>query len=240
MNYQAVEETIRAGYRTATAQYRRDDEIEVTTPNHARICSTLRRLCASFPARISALDVGCGTGRYFHCLSNVEHLVGMDISEEMLQEAAHPVRGEEVSIPRVTLRRANAYLTDFPPGSFHLIYSLGMFGNGCAVTVELCDKFHDWLAPGGCLYFNVVDLAGLPLWYRSRRRARKILYPLLTRGLQSLLDRRAARHPFCGLGRRELIQILNATKFRDFTVTSHVCESPLWRGRHLDCIARKL
>ena len=42
MNYEAVEETIKAGYREVSSQYRTDDEIEVTTANHigfARPCS---------------------------------------------------------------------------------------------------------------------------------------------------------------------------------------------------------
>jgi tetratricopeptide (TPR) repeat protein len=42
MNYQAVEETIRDGYRKVSEQYRRDDEIEVTTENHRRISATLK------------------------------------------------------------------------------------------------------------------------------------------------------------------------------------------------------
>src|SRR5579862_4239439 len=63
MNYEVVEETIKAGYRAVSSQYRRDDEIEVTTANHHRICNTLQRICGSFPHPIRVLDVGCGTGR---------------------------------------------------------------------------------------------------------------------------------------------------------------------------------
>src|SRR5882757_10066097 len=100
MNYQAVEETIKAGYREVSSQYRRDDEIEVTTANHQRICATLKRICVSFPYPISALEVGCGTGRYFHCLTNVDELTGLDISEEMLRAAENPVRQEQISIKK--------------------------------------------------------------------------------------------------------------------------------------------
>src|ERR1044071_50686 len=97
MNYQVVEETIRAGYREVSSQYRRDDEIEVTTPNHHRICATLKRICVSFPNPIRALEVGCGTGRYFHCLTHVEELTGLDISEDMLRSAENPVRQEQIT-----------------------------------------------------------------------------------------------------------------------------------------------
>ncbi len=239
MNYQAVEETIRADYREVTPQYRRDDETEVNTENHRHIMGTIKQICASFSHPIKALDVGCGTGRYFHCLTNVSELVGMDITEEMLRAAEAPVRHQQISVPNIHLICANIYLTNFPPRSFDFIYSLGMFGNGCPVTTEICDKFHDWLAPGGRLYFNTVDTAGLPFWYRARRQAKEMVYPILTRRIQATLDERAARHPFYGMNRSELEAVLTRSRFNKFQVKSHLCQSPLWNGRHLECIAIK-
>ena len=58
--------------------------------------------------------------------------------------------------------------------------------------------------------------------------------------LKIMLDRRQNGMPFFGLTRRELEAILGASRFSDFTVTSEVCQSPLWRGRHLECIAGSL
>jgi SAM-dependent methyltransferase len=239
MNYETVEETIKAGYRAVSSQYRRDDEIEVTTANHQRICNTLQRICASFPDPIRVLDVGCGTGRYFHCLTNVEELTGLDISEEMLRAAETPVRQELISVKKIRRIRGNIYLNSFEAESFHFIYSLGMFGNGCPVTIEVCNKFHEWLAPGGKLYFNTVDFAGLPLWYRARRQARHFVYPMLSRRLQSILDEREARQPSFSMNREDLEEIVRRTKFSAFQIMSHVCQSPLWNGRHLECIATK-
>lgn len=240
MNYQAVEETIRAAYRDASDRYRQDDEIEIKTENHRRLCARLETICSAFPQPITALETGCGTGRYFHALTNVDELVGVDICDEMLRAAAqNPVCQSEISIKKIRLARLNVYLADFPPQSFHLIYSLGMFGNGCPVTVELCEKFYDWLKPGGKLFFDAVDAAGLPFWQRTRRTARELVYPMLTRRWKNALDERAARHPYFVLTRADLADILRQTRFASFEITSHNCDSPLWNGRHLECVATK-
>jgi len=239
MNYSEVEERIKAGYREVTAQYRLDDEVEVQSENHRRLAHTLKRLCHSFPHAITALDVGCGTGRYFHCLENVFHLTGMDISEEMLAAAANPVRNDEISVAETELIRGNVYLASFPAESFDFIYSLGMFGHGCPVTIQIGNKFHDWLKPGGVLFFDIVDFAGLPWWYQTKRRARAWIYPWLPPNLKQVLDRREEQAPFFGLTRRQLDGILRQTRLKNFTVKSHECKSPLWTGRHLECLALK-
>ncbi len=239
MNYQEVEKRINAGYREVTAQYRRDDEIEVQTKNHERLSQSLKNICWSFPHPISVLDVGCGTGRYFHCLNNTSHLTGIDISEEMLSFARTPVRANEITVKDIRLMRGNIYLAEFPQESFDFIFSLGMFGHGCPVTIQVCNNFYQWLKPGGKLFFNIVDFSGLPLWYRARRHARKIIYPALTKGLKQILDKREQRSPFFGLTKVQLEKILAATCLNNYAVSSHACQSPLWNGRHLECMATK-
>jgi SAM-dependent methyltransferase len=240
IDYLQVEEQIRADYRRITTRYRQDDEIEVTTLNHQRLGRNLRQICRSFSQPITVLDVGCGTGRYFHCLENVARLVGMDVSEAMLAAARNPVRQERISATRIELIRENAYLASFSPGTFDFIYSLGMFGHGCPVTVPVCERFFEWLRPMGKVFFNVVDAAGLPVCHRVRRRLRAWCYPRLTARLQQVLDARERRSPFFSLARQDLHGIIKATRFSDFSIASHACTSPLWNGSHLECLAIKL
>src|SRR5207244_6969892 len=90
MNRKLAENTLRAGYKSQCAQYRKDDEIEVTSAHHQRIHGILRDVSRSFDRPIRVLEAGCGTGRYFHCLENVEQLVGLDLSPEMLESARDP------------------------------------------------------------------------------------------------------------------------------------------------------
>ena len=178
--YVAVEEGLRAAYRQVWSRYRRDDEFEVRTENHRRLAQILGDLSSAFHQPIAVLDAGCGTGRYFHCLKGVERLVGMDLSPEMLAAARVPVRSEEISAREVDLLCANVFNHSWPPESFDFIYSLGMFGNGCPLTVELCDRFYEWLRPGGKLFFNTVEVATLPLRVRAKMKVRRQTCALAT------------------------------------------------------------
>jgi len=137
------------------------------------------------------------------------------------------------------LRCENIHLITFPPASFDLIYSLGMFGNGCPVTVGICNRFHEWLAPGGKLFFNAISMETIALSRRIRRKVRNGIYPLLPAHFQKILDAREARAPFFGLTEKELAAIMRASRFSDFSVTSHACHSQLWHGVHLECQAVK-
>ncbi|HZQ46317.1 MAG TPA: class I SAM-dependent methyltransferase, partial [Verrucomicrobiae bacterium] len=239
MNYEEIGESLRTSYAKVAERYRCDDEIEVTTEHHRHLKSILSAISSSFNRPISVLDAGCGTGRYFYCLKNVERLVGIDVSQEMLKIAEKPVRQEELSAVAVELKCGNIYLEHFPPNSFDMIYSLGMFGNGCPVTIDLCNKFHDWLIPGGKLFFDIVDVATLPILRRVRRRIRTGIYPHLPQRCRRILDRREGPLPFFGMNKKELDRIMRATRFTSFSVSSEVCHSPLWRGVHLECSASK-
>jgi SAM-dependent methyltransferase len=239
MNHGELADSVRMSYRSAAAKYRCDDEIEITTERHERLKHVLETISASFGRPITVLDAGCGTGRYFHCLKNVEKLVGLDVSEEMLQIAERPVRQEEVTARQIVLQCENIHLASFPSGSFDLIYSLGMFGNGCPVTVEICNKFHDWLAPGGQLFFDTVDLKTMPFLRRIRRAIRNGLQPFLPEPLRNAMSRRNAGVPFFGLNRRDVQNILRASQFKSFSTASHACNSPLWQVSHIECLASK-
>jgi SAM-dependent methyltransferase len=168
----------------------------------------------------------------------VRRLVGIDLSPDMLRVAQDPVCREEICIGQIELICGNVFDATFAGGSFNFIYSLGMFGHGCPVTIEICNRFYHWLAPGGRLLFNTVDNGCFSLDKRVKLRVRSVIYPALPRRFQEALDRREGV-PFFGLTKRELERVLNASRFREFTVQSRVCESPLWNGSHLECLARK-
>src|SRR5689334_17780943 len=104
MHYQHVESKVRNVINESYSKnYRDADELEVETDNHEHFCRLLKEMTLSFGHSILALDLGCGTGRYFHCLKNVDRLMGVDVSVEMLKQAKMPVKKELISIDRVDL-----------------------------------------------------------------------------------------------------------------------------------------
>ena len=226
-------------YRKAAAEYRRDDEIEVRTDHHCWIWKTLADLSSSFEREISTLDAGCGTGRHFHCLKSVKRLVGLDLSPEMLRAARVPIRTELISAKEVELICGDVHKVTFPSRSFDLIYSLGMFGYGCELTVEVLNKFHDWLSPEGILLIDVSDSSGVLRSVRFRAALRKFAYPMLPAVAQRRIDKRRQGVPFSPVSRKELARLLRQSAFPDWEVYRRPYHSPCWSVDKLECIAAR-
>lgn len=239
MDHQQMAEKLKEVYRQSTETYRHDDEIEARTDHHCWIWKTLADISASFDREISVLDAGCGTGRYFHCLQNVKRLVGADVSPEMLNAAKTPIRQHLVSAKKVELMCANIYTVTLPYGSFDLIYSIGMFGYGCPVTLAVLERFYEWLAPDGVLFFDVADVTGLPRKVRFKKRVRKTLYPVLPTYLQRRLDEREKHVPFFSFSKRDLSRTMGESHFKDFKILSRPINSPSWGDKKLECLASK-
>jgi len=240
MDYDLAAENIRASYRDVTPKYRKDDEIEVTTENHLHLSRILSEISGSFAAPISVLDAGCGTGRYFHCIQNVTRLVGLDVSPDMLKAAENPVLQSEIKASEIELVCGNVFKASFRRNEFDFIYSIGMFGHGCPVTLEILNCFYDWLKPGGRLFFNVMDLATLPAAARIRKSVRRAIYFALPGALKRKLDERQRWLPFFATTRRDLQRTLQQSRFCHAAISSHTCASPLWRGMQLECSATKV
>lgn len=74
----------------------------------------LRRLLAGFPQARSALEVGCGTGHFTRWLGTQNlHVIGLDLSSAMLQEA--------IRLGSPACVRGNALALPFPNSAFDLV-----------------------------------------------------------------------------------------------------------------------
>jgi len=237
--YKQSENFLKTGYGKQAPQYRLDDEIEVTTEHHRHLRGVLEALSASFDRPIRVLDAGCGTGRYFHCVRNTAELVGLDLCPEMLVAARSPVLAHQVSIGKISLLCANIFEISFPDGAFDFIYSLGMFALGCPISPGILQNFHRWLAPDGRFFFNVTDRSGIAWQKRLRRGIRSLFYRVGPQPVKKLLDARSSHPVNCALTRCELAALMRESAFDRFRIISQPCLSPLWHGRHLECLAWK-
>lgn len=240
MDHRSYEPHLSHSYDRSARRYREDDEIEARSENHQRLGGNLRRICRSFPHPVRVLELGCGTGRYFHWLDNTALLVGTDISPEMLRQAKNPVRAAELSAREIRLIRGNLYETNFEQGSFDFVYSLGVFGYGAAITAELCTKIARWLTPGGHLYFDALEQSDSSRLQKIKGAMKAAVLPMLPGSiLQRIKARREDAVPVFNHTREQIERLMNSAGFGDFIISSNACHSPLWSGMHLECYAEK-
>jgi SAM-dependent methyltransferase len=236
-----IEEWMRHRYAESANRYRSDDELDATGEDHQQIAGRLEEICQSFPKPIKALDIGCGTGRYFHALRNVRKLVGIDVSEEMLSFARHPVRADEICVEQIELRCGNFYNYEFPNASFDFIYAIGVFGNGngCPITPEVSGTLFSWLRPGGKLFFDVLDIDTLPPLERIRKRVRSSAYLALPPRAQREWDRRTGWPPIFLISRKALARSMRRAGFSYVTIDRRFMRLPLGDSWKHQCLAVK-
>jgi SAM-dependent methyltransferase len=216
--------------------YRLSDEAEIVTENHRHYRAILEAICSSLNSRAWVLDLGCGTGRYFHCLRKIDRLVGVDISWDMLRQARRPIRGDQLEIPRVDLVRANLLESAFHAESFDLIYSIGVLGEHSPFDLALCEKLYRSLKRGGKLFFTVVDRESRVCRKRLRRRLADALYPVFPAAVRRRLDERWRSFY---MTKAELKAVMDNSPFKRFEIARHICSSPGWEGAHYECLAVK-
>ncbi|MBS1589455.1 MAG: class I SAM-dependent methyltransferase [Bacteroidetes bacterium] len=219
---------------TTTANYRQYDEDFIHTKAYLHLASKLKFLCQSFERPITILDVGCGTGRYFHVLTHVDRLIALDYSENMLLQAQHPFREAEIPMDKIVFHQGNFYDFDFGNQSFDFIYSIGVLGEHTVFDEHVCNKLFKLLRPGGKLYFTVVDLQSRKSF---KRKIMEALYPFTPIGIKRILDK---RWETCYLTWTQLDNIVSKQGFEVYQIERYISEDPKWKGVHLECIATKL
>ncbi len=226
--------------KTGARHYREVDECMLQSASHRHYCQVLAGLSAGFERRISVLDAGCGSGRFFHCLRNVRHLLGVDMSPHMLDQARDPVRRAELDIETIELRTADICRLELPERSFDLIYSIGVLGEYSPINAATLSNFFRLLEPGGKLFVTAVDTCSRLQMPESTqptlmRRGLRKGFPLLPPPARQALNRRFRSYY---VAEEEMRALLQASQFTDFTITRYHHTSG-WPGIHFDCLAQR-
>lgn len=163
--------------RDYARKYRtRDEELDAVGSYH-ELVRWIGAVCERFDRSIDVLDLGCGTGRYFWGLQNVNTLTGLDASEPMLAEAAAPARASEITAKRITLINGDLASYAFAPGSFDLVYSIGVLAEHVPLTRALAGRVASWLRPGGRFAFTTVDPQSPDVPKTASRRLASAILP---------------------------------------------------------------
>jgi len=156
----------------------------------ARFSGWLGHLCDSFGRDIDALDLGCGTGRYFHALRHVRRLVGVDVSRPMLERARTPIGAPGL---RAELVEGDFLSCEIRAEAFDLVYSIGVLAEHSPFDAPLAARVFTWLRPGGRFAFTAIHPLSFSVPRTPKRRIAERLLPLsrgrLRRALRSRLMR---------------------------------------------------
>jgi len=153
------------------SRYRAADEMMVEDDAWRALAQWLGELCQSFEHPIKALDIGCGTGRYFAALSQVRELVGLDASAAMLEQARRPIGADRLTATEITLVNADLDTVELDRDRFDLIYSIGVLAEHVPFTESRAARIAGWLAPNGLFAFTAVHPSSNTVRGSWKRRA---------------------------------------------------------------------
>ena len=139
------------------------------------LTETYRKLLANKiddKLKIRILDIGCGTGRFFHCFDKNSIITGLDVSAEMLEEARSPVGFNGATFPELNLIKGTLtpdFISNHKRG-FDLIYSVGVYGSHAKYPYNIMNLCREMLKPNGVAILDIADIQTIGIarqkkWY---------------------------------------------------------------------------
>lgn len=166
-------------YDTGYARrYRAHDDRFTDSEPCRQFADWLQRVCRQFQPPIDALDLGCGTGRYFWALTGVRELVGIDASAAMLAEARHPYNTDRITAAAIRLIEGDVFGHTFEPGRFDLVYSIGVLAEHAPFDEQVVANVARWLKPNGRFALTTVHPDSPSIPRTLRRRLAESLAPV--------------------------------------------------------------
>lgn len=220
--------------RDYATKYREADEQIRGSALLVRFSQWLQEICESFGRDIAVLDLGCGTGRYFHALRHVRELVGIDVSGPMLEHARRRADDADVAVGHITTVQGDFLSHTFEPGQFDFIYSIGVLAEHSPFDRAIAQRVHEWLAPAGVFAFTAVHPMSFSVPRTWQRRLGEWLLPVSVGRLRRSLRERLMAG---GLYADELWlhEVLTASGFSVESMTPFESDVHL----HLLTVARK-
>lgn len=172
--FHSVEEATGEHYRRLFGAFRKQEFDEA-----ARLIRTRfeRNRVSSEALRGTALDAGCGGGRYSVALKRLgfRRVVGLDVSKEMTKEAANRIR--KVRIHGVRFVSGSTLRLPFRSDSFDFVFSNGVLHHTADWKRGVAELLRV-LKPGGYGFLYLIERPGGIFWDRTE------LLRILMRGVE--------------------------------------------------------
>jgi len=214
-----------------------DTQVAANTSGSYRHFGTIvEQLSSSFGRPIVALDLGCGTGRHFNLLKNVERLVAIDLSEHMVEQARNPIFADKITVKSIEYLVGDIYSQELTESTFDLIYCIGVVGEYVPADAAFLRRLHALLRPGGVAFYTATDSrsrVSVPENARASfaRRALNKSFPLLPLRVRELVNLYFSPS-YTTPARME--KLLRASPFSRHTLVPYQHTSG-WRGTTLGC-----
>tara|TARA_B100000131_G_C17917981_1_gene533198 strand:- start:110 stop:718 length:609 start_codon:yes stop_codon:yes gene_type:complete len=144
--------------------YRKYDDDVSSDENWIWYKNQLLDVCNSFNRKINVLDIGCGTGRFFSALENVDYLYGLDFSEPMINEAHNPHFSDLV---KKNIKDIEFIISDYTKLDVYskinkkidFIFSIGLMNeyNEDEISPEFFNTVYNLLSDDGVIWFSIMD-----------------------------------------------------------------------------------
>jgi len=194
----------------------------------------LGEVCDRTGRDLDVLDLGCGTGRYFHALRGVRRLVGIDISRPMLERARLPLNAERISAATIELVEGDFLTCEIGSMPFDLVYSIGVLAEHTPFDRRVAARVHSWLKPGGRFAFTAVHPRSFSVPQTWRRRLASTAAPYVPgRAGRALYERLMAGGLYAD--ERRLREVLGACGLVVESLDTYRSDVHL----HCLCVARK-
>lgn len=196
----------------------------------------VEQLSSSFGRPIVALDLGCGTGRHFNLLRNVDRLVAIDLSEHMIEQARNPIFADKITVKSIEYLVGDIYSKDLTESTFDLIYCIGVVGEYVPADAAFLRRLHALLRPGGVAFYTATDArsrVSVPENARASfvRRALNKSFPVLPMSMRELVNLYFSPS-YTTPARME--KLLRASAFSRHALVPYQHTSG-WRGTTLGC-----
>lgn len=130
------------------------------------------------------LDLGCGTGRWFHVILKADFILGVDFSDEMLNKAKEMIYGERHT-NNINLVRSDIFNLPLKKDIFDCVFSIGVLAEHTPLNDEVFEEVGRILKRGGLFLFTAQKIGIIP---KLRVKVAQLLFPLLSSSVKERIE----------------------------------------------------